>query len=50
MIHGHGVRLADVPLDDDVFFVIRHPLERFVSGFNSRLHRGRPLRDITWTA
>jgi hypothetical protein len=50
VIHGHATRLADVPPDDDVFFFIRDPVERFVSGFNSRLRRGRPLRDLTWTA
>ncbi len=49
-IHGHATRLADVPQDDDVFFFLRDPVERYVSGFNSRLRRGRPLRDLTWTA
>jgi hypothetical protein len=50
VIHGHATRLADVPPDDDVFFFLRDPVERYVSGFNSRLRRGRPLRDLTWTA
>jgi sulfotransferase famil protein len=49
VIHGHGVRLADVPPDDDVFFFLRHPVERYVSGFNSRFRHGRPLRDFSWT-
>ncbi len=49
IVHGHATRLRDVPLDDDVFFFVRHPLERFVSGFNSRLRGGRPLRDLAWT-
>ena len=50
VIHGHAVRLADVPPDDDVFFFVRHPVARYISGFNSRFRRGRPLRDLTWTA
>ncbi|HEV2642925.1 MAG TPA: hypothetical protein VGT98_09470 [Candidatus Elarobacter sp.] len=49
-IHGHATRLADVPQDDDVFFFLRDPVERYMSGFNSRLRRGRPLRDLIWTA
>lgn len=50
VIHGHAVRLADIPGDDGVFFFLRDPVERFVSGFNSRWRHGRPLRDLTWTA
>jgi hypothetical protein len=49
VIHGHATRLADVPEHDRVFFFLRHPVERYVSGFNSRFRRGRPLRDLTWT-
>jgi hypothetical protein len=50
VIHGHATRLAGVAPGDEVFFFLRDPIDRFVSGFYSRLRRGRPLRDLTWTA
>ena len=49
VLHGHGTRLKHVPVGEKVFFVIRDPVDRFVSGFNSRLRRGRPRYDIPWT-
>jgi hypothetical protein len=49
VIHGHATRLADVPPGDDVLFFLRDPVERYVSGFNSRFRRGRPLRDLVWS-
>ena len=30
-------------------FFIRDPADRFVSGFNARLRRGRPRRDVPWS-
>ncbi len=50
VMHGHEVRLADIPADDEVFFVLRDPLSRYVSGFNSRLREGRPRYSYPWTA
>lgn len=32
-----------------LIFVVRDPLERAISGFNSRLRQGRPTYDIIWT-
>jgi hypothetical protein len=29
--------------------VVRHPIDRFVSAFNSRLRKGRPRFDYPWT-
>jgi hypothetical protein len=49
ILHKHPHRLRDCPPDDLVFFVVRHPVDRFVSGFNSRLRRGRPRYDVAWT-
>jgi len=46
--HPHKFSLADVTHGKAVFFV-RHPVARFVSGFNSRLRMGRPARDIPWS-
>lgn len=46
--HGHGKKLRDVPPDERAFFVVRDPVKRFVSGFNSRLRKGQPLRFHDW--
>ena len=50
VLHAHNTRLRDVPAGDKVFFVLRDPADRFVSGFNSRLRRGQPRYDNPWTA
>lgn len=47
--HPHRTTLADIPDGERVFFIIRHPVARFVSGFNSRLRMGRPLFNRPWT-
>lgn len=46
---GHKAGLADVPPGEPVGFVVRDPVDRFVSGFNSRLRRGRPRMDNPWS-
>jgi hypothetical protein len=48
--HTHGVRLADLPRGDTFFFVVRDPIDRFVSGFYSRLREGAPKYVDPWTA
>jgi hypothetical protein len=48
-LHPHGVRLRDVPEGDGVFFFVRHPIGRFVSGFYSRQREGRPRYFSPWT-
>ncbi len=50
LLHGHETRLSDIPPGEKVAFGVRDPVSRFVSGFNSRLRRGRPRYDIAWTA
>jgi hypothetical protein len=47
--HGHHVALWDVSDGERVFFVIRDPVERFVSGFWSRYRKGRPHTDVEWS-
>jgi hypothetical protein len=42
VLHAHSTKLSDIPRDHRVFFFVRHPIPRFVSGFFSRLRRGRP--------
>jgi hypothetical protein len=49
LLHGHGTRLNNIPVGEPVFFVIRDPVERYVSGFNSRLREGRPRYLLPWT-
>lgn len=49
-LEPHKKGLADIPAGERVFFFVRDPVARFVSGFNSRLRRGRPLFDNPWNA
>jgi hypothetical protein len=47
-LHPHKTRLRDIPEGEKVFFFLRDPLTRFVSGFNSRLRQGKPRYDSPW--
>lgn len=49
-LHSHRVYLEHIPQGEKVFFFLRHPVDRFVSGFYSRLRRGRPRYRSRWTA
>jgi|WetSurMetagenome_2_1015567.scaffolds.fasta_scaffold222966_2 hypothetical protein len=49
VIHGHGTRLCDVAPGEQVFFLLRDPLSRFVSAFYSRQREGRPRYVVPWT-
>lgn len=49
VMHTHGVRMGDLPRGDKFFFVVRDPVDRFVSGFNSRQRRGAPAHNVPWT-
>src|SRR3954468_20142447 len=31
LLHGHGMSLRNIPREDDVFFFLRDPVDRFVS-------------------
>ncbi len=48
-LHTHETPLTDVPQGDSFVFGIRDPIQRFVSGFNSRKRQGRPRFDAPWT-
>lgn len=48
-LHPHRYRLADVPEEDRLFFVMRDPVARFVSAFYSRLRKGYPRYTFEWT-
>jgi len=45
---GHQLRVADIPTGESLMFVLRDPLSRFVSAFNSRLREGRPRYHYPW--
>jgi hypothetical protein len=49
LLHTHGVRMIDLPRRDLFFFVVRDPVDRFVSGFSSRQRQGRPRHNTPWT-
>jgi hypothetical protein len=49
VLHRHTTRLPGVPRGEKVFFVVRDPVDRYVSGFNSRLRCGRPRYNTLWT-
>jgi len=48
VVHTHGVRMLDLPRGDEFFFIVRDPVDRFVSGFNSRLRKGEPRFHVPW--
>ena len=50
LLREHGTALAKVPKGERAVFIVRDPVARFVSGFNSRLRMGRPLFDRPWNA
>ncbi|MCD6143412.1 sulfotransferase family 2 domain-containing protein [Thermococcus sp.] len=41
-LHRHSTTLEDIPEGEYVFFFVRDPIGRFVSGFYSRLREGKP--------
>ena len=47
--HMHDLTLRDVPKGDFVFFILRDPVTRFVSGFYSRKRQGQPKNFNPWT-
>lgn len=49
VLEHHHTRLSDVPAGEAVFFVLRHPLTRFVSAFNYRQRRALPREHWPWT-
>lgn len=50
VLHDHNTKLRDIPHNHHVFFFVRHPVSRFVSGFISRFRRGMPRYKYEWTA
>jgi hypothetical protein len=48
LFHKHYFRLADVPIGEQCFFVVRDPVARFASGFFSRQRQGQPRYFTPW--
>jgi hypothetical protein len=49
VLHGHTTTLRDIKAGERVAFIVRDPVDRFVSGFNSRLRKGQPLLNSRWS-
>ncbi len=49
LLHNHGFTLLSVKEDEFCFFVIREPVSRYISGFNSRLRKGAPTNYNEWS-
>ena len=49
LLHGHRVKLMDVPDGEKAAFFLRDPVSRFCSGFYSRKRQGRPRFDFPWS-
>jgi hypothetical protein len=49
-LHDHGTSLIDVPCGESVFFFLRDPVSRFISGFYSRQRKGQPRYRRGWNA
>lgn len=48
-LHVHRTCLIDIPEGEKVFFYLRNPYTRFLSGFYSRKRQGRPRYNSKWT-
>ncbi|MGB1251985.1 MAG: sulfotransferase family 2 domain-containing protein [Candidatus Promineifilaceae bacterium] len=48
-LHPHTTALNDIPIGGKVFFFVRDPISRFVSGFYSGKRQGQPLYNNRWS-
>jgi len=49
-LHGHSIKLKDIPEGERVIFFLRDPISRFVSSFYSRKRKGMPRYFFEWTS
>lgn len=47
--HNHEIRLSDISVNNEYFFSIRKPVNRYLSGFYSRLRKGMPRLYCEWS-
>ena len=50
VLHNHRCRLEEIPNGEAFFFLLRHPVTRFTSAFNSRRRQGLPRYQVLWSA
>ena len=48
-LHSHNVKLQDIAKGEGVFFCVRDPISRFISGFFSRQRQGQPRHFTPWS-
>lgn len=49
ILHHHPTHLEHIPPGESVFFFLRDPVARFVSGFYSRQRQGLPRHNLPWS-
>jgi hypothetical protein len=49
-LHNHSVTLKDIPIGEKVFFFVRDPVQRFISGFYGRKREDKPRYYIPWSS
>jgi hypothetical protein len=47
--HPHRITIQHIPVGEKVFFVVRDPIRRYLSGFTSRMNQGAPAHYVPWT-
>ena len=48
-LHSHNVKLQDIAKGEGVFFCVRNPTSRFISGLYSRQRQGEPRHFTPWS-
>ena len=48
-LHKHNFILRDIPKNEKFIFFVRDPVDRFISGFYSRLRQGQPKYFSPWS-
>ena len=48
-LHGHVIRLKNIPRREPFFFAVRDPVDRYLSGFYSRQRQGAPRYHEPWS-
>ncbi|MBD3328478.1 hypothetical protein GF340_04200 [Candidatus Peregrinibacteria bacterium] len=49
LCHAHNFTLTDTMVGEKLFFVVRDPVDRFISGFYSRKRQGLPRICVEWS-
>ena len=49
LLHSHGVKIRDIPRGEKIFFFLRDPVSRFISGFYARMRKDQPRYYYEWS-